>query len=110
MVAGPVEENLRLVFEPPKRARMNDARPIALKLSPEWVLRLRVFSAARIPRFLRKRRQHAPFIVLHLLARFPAVDWHVRIILSPAVVCESGLAVFCLALRHRPSIVSEPSP
>ena len=45
MIAGPIEENLRLVFEPAKGPRMNDPRAIALKLRAIGVARLRIFSA-----------------------------------------------------------------
>src|SRR5437588_9027733 len=69
MIAGPVEENLRLIFEPAKRTRMNDPRTIALKFHPIRMRRLRIFSSARIARFLGKWRQRETFGRLHFLAR-----------------------------------------
>ena len=39
MVAGAVQKNLRLVFEPAKRARMNDPRAVALKFGAIGVAR-----------------------------------------------------------------------
>ena len=33
VVAGAVKKNLRLILQPAKRARMNDASPVALKFS-----------------------------------------------------------------------------
>src|SRR5437867_1113488 len=71
MVAGAVQKNLCLVFEPPKCARMNDPCAVALKLSPIGVAWLRIFSAARVARFLRERREHSAFGRLHLLSRSP---------------------------------------
>src|SRR5437016_4110385 len=52
MVAGPVEKNLRLVFQAAERARMNDARTIALKFGAIGVTRLSVLPSARFARFL----------------------------------------------------------
>jgi hypothetical protein len=46
MIASAVQKNLRFVFHPPKSARMNDPRPVALKFGSVSVLRLRVFSSA----------------------------------------------------------------
>src|SRR5437763_3591001 len=54
VIAGPVEKHLRLVFQTAKRARMNDPRPIALKLCAKGMLWLRMFSAKRFARFLGK--------------------------------------------------------
>ncbi len=48
MIAGPIQENLRLVFEPTKGTRVNNARPIALKLGAKRMSWLREFTAARI--------------------------------------------------------------
>src|SRR6266567_3746499 len=79
MVAGAVQKNLCLVFEPPKCARMNDPRAVALKLGPIGVALLSIFSAARVARFLRERRERGAFGRFHFLARFPGV-LHDRII------------------------------
>ena len=46
MIAGAVEENLRLVFQAAKSPRMNDPRAIALKLRSVGVALLRKFPAA----------------------------------------------------------------
>src|ERR1043166_6007040 len=71
MIARAVEKNLRFIFEPAKRARMNDARPVALKFRPVSVTRLRIFAALRFARFLRERRERCPLGGFHLLARLP---------------------------------------
>src|SRR5689334_3577117 len=69
MIAGAVEEHLRLVFHPAKRARMNDPRPVTLKFRTKRVAWLGIFSSARFVRFLRKRRERRALSRLHLLAR-----------------------------------------
>ncbi len=48
MIAGPVQENLRLIFQPAKRPRMDDPRAIALKLRAVIVTRLDIFSPVRV--------------------------------------------------------------
>jgi hypothetical protein len=68
MIAGPIQENLRLIFEPAKGTRVNDASAIALKFRAIGVTGFRMFSTARIARFVCKWREHAPLIGLHLLA------------------------------------------
>src|SRR5437016_4788051 len=73
VIAGAVQENLRLIFEPAKCTRVNDPRAVALKLGPITVALLRIFSAARVTRFLGKRRERGAFGRLHFLACFPAV-------------------------------------
>ena len=112
MVAGTVEKNLRFIFQPAKRPRMNDAGSVALKLCPERMARLRILTSPGFARLLGVRRQNPRFVLLHLLAGFPAIAHrlirHVRSILSLEFLCESGLAVFWLAKPHRPFIVSEP--
>src|SRR5205807_7108281 len=77
----------RLVFEPAKGARMNDARPVALKLGPISVALLRIFSAAGVARFLRERRERSAFGGFHLLARFPTV-LHRRIMCSMSILAR----------------------
>ena len=57
MVAGSVEENLGLVLEPAKSARMNDASAVPLKLGPIGMTRFRILPAPGITRFLGKRGQ-----------------------------------------------------
>src|SRR5215218_1814971 len=72
MIAGPVEKDLRLVFESAKRSRVNDPRTIALELGPVSVPRFRVAAPARIARFLRVGRKRALLVSFDLLARLPA--------------------------------------
>src|SRR5438067_6518999 len=71
MIAGPVQENLRLIFQPPKRSRVNDPGAVALKLRAIIVTRLGIFSPARIAGFLREGSERVPLGRFHLLARFP---------------------------------------
>ena len=71
MVAGAVEKNLRLVFQAAERARMNDARTIALKFGAIGVTRLRVLPPARFARFLSNGRERCALPLLHLFARLP---------------------------------------
>src|SRR6478752_7375645 len=51
---------------------MNDPRPVALKFRPVNVPLLEEMPPARVARFLRKRRERAPLIHLHLLTLLPA--------------------------------------
>src|SRR6266404_8115768 len=120
VVAGPIEKNLRLIFQPAERARMDDPRPVALELGPIDVARLGIFSAPRFAGLLRERRQNARFVRLHFLAGLPTVPMavagsriicHAGIILSVLSLCESGVPAFSLANARRPFIVSgSPSP
>src|SRR5262244_3691110 len=71
MIAGAVEKNLRLVFQAAERARMNDARTIALKFGAIGVTRFTVLSPARVPRFLSNARERCALPLLHLFARLP---------------------------------------
>src|SRR5262249_60841357 len=71
MVAGAVEKNLRFVFQPPERARMNDARTIALKFGAISMTRLSVLSPARVTGFLSNRSEPFVLPLLHLFARLP---------------------------------------
>src|SRR5438445_13454654 len=73
MIARAVQENLRLVFEPSKCARMNNARTVALKFGPVSVTELRILAAARLARLLREWREHTALGRLHLLAGLPTV-------------------------------------
>ena len=73
MVAGAIEKNLRLVLKPAKRARMNDARTVALKFSPIRMAWLGIFAPARLARFLRIRREHHVLRRFHLLPFLPTV-------------------------------------
>jgi hypothetical protein len=115
MIAGPVQENLRLIFQAAKGPRMNDPRAIALKLRPIDVARLRIFPAARFAGLLGKRRQDMRFVCFHLLAGLPTIPMavaasriicHEQIIRSPPLLCQPGVPAFYLANPRRPFIVS----
>src|SRR5262245_7396030 len=71
VVAGAVEKNLRLVFQAAERARMNDARTIALKFGAIGVTRFTVLSPPRVPRFLSNASERRALPLLHLFARLP---------------------------------------
>jgi hypothetical protein len=45
MIAGAVKEDLRLIFQTPKRSGVNDPGAIALELRPVSMPRLRIFSS-----------------------------------------------------------------
>jgi hypothetical protein len=83
MVTRSVEKNLRLVFHTAKRARVNDARAIALKFRAIGVARLGVLPPARVSGFLRMRREHGSLCCLHLRTRLPALvhRWKCRLLL-----------------------------
>src|ERR1700730_14137417 len=85
MIAGTGQENLRLVFKPPKRTRVNDPRAITLEFGPISMALLRIFSATRVAGLLRERRERGALGRLHCLARFPAVLHH-RIICSMSIL------------------------
>jgi hypothetical protein len=75
---------------------MNDPRPVALKLSPIGVTRLRTFPSLRIAGFLRKRRQRFPLVGFHLLAPLEAGPrWR-----ELAIVLHAGI------IRRRASLAS----
>ncbi len=71
VIARAIEEDLRLVFQPAESARMNDPRPVALKLRPISVTSFGKSPPPRVARFLRERREHAAFVRLHRFTRFP---------------------------------------
>src|SRR6266404_119611 len=73
MIAGAVEKDLGLIFEPAKRARMNDAGAVALKLGPVGVALLPILSSARVARLLRERREGGALGSFHLFAGLPTV-------------------------------------
>src|SRR5207244_10756437 len=73
MIAGAVQENLRLIFEPAKCARMNDAGAVALKLGPVGVALLPILSSARVAGLLRERREGGALGCFHLFAGLPTV-------------------------------------
>jgi hypothetical protein len=76
MVACPIQKNLRLVFHPSKRTRMDNAGAIALKFCAIGVSRLRVFPSARFPRFFRKRRKHCALGCFHFFPSFAVGGAH----------------------------------
>src|SRR4029077_13265416 len=73
MIAGAVQENLRLIFEPAKCTRMNDAGPVALKLRPIGMALFGIFSSARLARLLRERREGGTLGCFHFSPRSPTV-------------------------------------
>src|SRR6266404_7190562 len=94
MVACAVKKNLGFVLEATKRARMDDARPIALKLCAISVPWLGIFSAVRFAGFLREERERRSLGFFHLRARFPTVACaalHSSIVdLGESGFCASG--------------------
>ena len=73
MIAGAIQENLRLIFQAPKRARMNNAGPVALKFRAVIMVRLGIFPSARLAGFLRERREDSSLVRFHFFPRFPAL-------------------------------------
>src|SRR4030095_1743853 len=69
VIACSVQKNLRLVLEPAKSTRMNNTRPVALKFHAVFVPGLRIFSTARVARFLGKWREGSALRRLHCLSR-----------------------------------------
>src|SRR5882724_63215 len=76
MITGPVEENLRLILQPAKRARVNRPCAIALKFSAIGMARLGVLPPTRVAGFLSKRREHIALRCLHLRTCFPTLVHH----------------------------------
>src|SRR5436190_12916168 len=60
MVAGAVEKNLCLVFQPAEGARMNDAVAVALEMRAPLGRLFLVFAPARLGAELRVRREELP--------------------------------------------------
>src|SRR5687767_2417226 len=73
MIAGPVEKNLRLIFQAPEGSRMNDPGAVPLELGPVSVAGLGILAAPRLAGLLGKRRQDAQFVRLHLFPRLPTL-------------------------------------
>src|SRR3981081_1637866 len=71
MIAGAIQENLGLVFQAPKRPRMNNARAIALKFSAVAMAQLGMFSPPRLAGLLRERRADTKLVRLHLFPCLP---------------------------------------
>src|SRR5881227_1378440 len=95
MIAGAVQENLRLIFEPAKCTRVNDPGAITLELGPVAVALLGIFSAARVPRFLGERCERGALDRFHLVARSPTV-FHLAInpLMSILSVAREPLPIF----------------
>src|SRR4030081_820146 len=91
MIAGAVQENLRLVFKPPKRARVNDTSTVALEFGPIDVALAWILSAARVAGFLRERSEGGALSRLHFLARFPAVLHRAVNALMSILACRAGV-------------------
>ena len=68
VVAGAVEENLRLVFEPAERAGMNDPVAVALVMCAPFGWRLGIFAPAGIAAELGVRREDLPFDLFQFLS------------------------------------------
>ena len=101
MIAGPVQENLRLVFQAAKRARMNDSGTVALEFRSIRMARLWILAAVRFTRFLGERRQNARFVQLHLFAAFPT--WPVVSHNADYSVAPPALRVWTCGLLTRAS-------
>src|SRR2546426_8454858 len=95
MIAGAVQENLRLIFEPAKCTRMNDAGTVALKLRPIGMALFGIFSSARLAGLLRERREGGALGRFHLLSRSPTV-FHLAInpLMSILSVAREPLPIF----------------
>src|SRR2546423_3868481 len=85
MVSGSIEENLRLVLQPAKRARVNNARAIALKFRAISMARLGILAPVRVSGFLCERREHSALCCLHLRTRLPTFIhcWQCRLLSLP---------------------------
>ena len=68
VVAGAVEKDLRLVFEPAEGARVNDSIAVPLVLRAPFGRRLPVLAPARVGAELRIRRQALAFQRLQFLS------------------------------------------
>ena len=78
MIAGPVQENLRLIFQAAEGPRMNDPRAVALKLRAVIMTRLGIFSPTRVAGFLREGSEKAALIRFHFWPRFPKIARNCR--------------------------------
>src|SRR5438132_13888008 len=97
MIAGAVQENLRLIFEPAKCTRMNDAGTVALKLRPIGMALFGIFSSARLAGLLRERREGGALGRFHLLSRSPTV-FHLAInpLMSILSLALQPFPIFCV--------------
>ena len=85
MVAGAVEKNLRLVFQPAEGARMDDAVAVALVMRAPFRRGLLVFASARVAAELRVGRENLAFDLFQFLTGARHGENSGRIISSPAV-------------------------
>ena len=68
VIAGAVEKNLRLVFEPAKGARMDDAVAVALVMGAPGGRRFGMFAAAGVAAELGIGRENLAFDLFQFLA------------------------------------------
>src|SRR5438067_4468213 len=116
MIAGPIQENLSLVFQPAEGTGVNDPCSITLKFHAISMTWLRKFSATRIAGFLRERCEHASLIGLHLLTTFPAAarnrsrrESRAHIAIIPCLVRLASLELqFAKAFRATSLALSAP--
>src|SRR5207244_3670244 len=95
MIAGAVQENLRLIFEPAKCTRMNDAGTVALKLRPIGMALFGIFSSARLAGLLRERREGGALGRFHLLSRSTTVfHYAINPLMSILSVAREQLPIF----------------
>src|SRR5438552_558518 len=92
MIAGPVQENLRLIFQAAKGPRMNDPRAVALKLRAVIVTRIGIFSPARVAGFLREGCEKAALVRFHFLPRLPALTRNGG---ASRIFCHNGIIGRC---------------
>ncbi len=69
VIARAVEKNLRLIFQPPERAAVDDARAVALVVRAMRMLRLGIGAPLGVARLLRVRCEHHALLRLELHPR-----------------------------------------
>ena len=111
MIARAVQKNLRLVFQPAKGARMNDAGAIALKLRPISMTRFGIFRArANRPIFAQRARATDRSSVSICSRVFQPLftprffvdcrSWRVRSFLTRHLNTQTLLQLSCLRPHH----------
>ena len=98
VIAGAVQKDLRLVFQPPERAAVDHTRAVALVIRAMRMLRLGMDAPLGIARFLRIARQHHALLRLQLV---PRAD-HFRspfVFASLCADCASMCAMSCSMRR-----------
>ena len=111
MIAGAVQENLRLIFQPAKRPRMNDAGPVALEFRAIGVARLGKFSSPRVAGFLRERREHSSLVRFHFFPRLPSLTRdsrrHANLLSRQGIIRHhAGFASLELAALEKPAVLN----